>query len=104
MNKNQTIQIIGKFYNGDAKYWAPEVIADNLLDFIDQNDPYLIPLVVLIENTVSFKNRMEGIVKDDWFSRNTFHPIAEKCVFILSKLDKLESWQITLINEFKKIC
>lgn len=56
--------------------------------------------MVLTENYNSFKNRLNGTIKDDWLSEKTFGSIAPDCVTVLDTLSNLEDWQVKLRDMF----
>ena len=66
---------------------------------------------VLTKNCNSFKNRIDGKIKDNWLSVNTFKSIKDSCIIVLNKMQEilknkntdLEDWQKNLINVFQSM-
>jgi hypothetical protein len=96
----------------DTLYWAPEITIDNnLFEESCAIQNYNIwknenmPILVLLENYASFKNRIDGVIVDNWLTKETFGPIAENCYDALSQIpnDYLSEWQKKLKEKFKEM-
>jgi len=111
MNGEQFKYLICTKYNIDTRFWAPEIACNKfkMTNVANHNDIYQIALIVLVDNCESFKNRMNGLIQDDWINKTKFSPIVNECVDILKtfndpklhmKMLNLESWQQELLNLF----
>lgn len=125
MNDNQFFNYLHTIEGIDQpdyiKYWAPEqplMALDNPYRDTEANYQklvvehfrekygnlkYLTAAQTLAENAESFKNRIDGNIKDGWLSAKVFGPIAENCVFILSILPNKEPYQNQLLQIFRNI-
>lgn len=104
-----------------CSFWAPETpvtcffseatageiaYVENCIKALDKiydgrGDEILHVAMILYENCESFKNRLNGTIKDEWLTEKTFGPIAKDCVTVLDTLPKLEDWQVELRNLFQ---
>jgi hypothetical protein len=110
MNGEQFKYLIYKKYNINSLYWAPEAATYNLKNKYNISiDNYLTALLVLTDYEQSFKNRIEGIIVDDWLSFENFESILKECIDILTELSdpkfiyKLSNWQLELLDYFKRL-
>lgn len=101
-----------------ARYFAPEALAEALQrprtcdeesfkeavekHFVEKygNKDLIVAASVLCSCNESFKNRLNGTVRDEWFSSKTFKPIALSCITVLESLPSLEDYQKELIEKF----
>ena len=64
---------------------------------------------VLHQYADSFKNRINGTMRDTWLSAKTFGSIASMCVDVLDRVEDfskngLEEWQKQLREKFREMC
>jgi len=103
-----------------ASFWAPEALTiaffeqrtDGQLAYVEncikafdkvydgRGQEILTAAMVLTENCNSFKNRINGTIKDEWLSEKTFGSIAQDCVMIMNTIPQLEDWQVKLKEMF----
>jgi len=103
-----------------ARFWAPEALTnaffeqhtdsqityvENCIKALDKvydgrGQEILRAAMVLTENCNSFKNRINGTIKDEWLSEKTFGSIAQDCVTVMNTIQNLEAWQIKLKEMF----
>lgn len=103
-----------------AYYWAPEsltnaffeqsndsqiVYVENCIKALDKvyngrGQDILRAAMILTENCNSFKNRINGIIKDEWLSEKIFGSIAPDCVIVMNTIPILEDWQVKLKELF----
>ena len=115
MNIEQSVNILfnkGVNIFDGGRYYAPEFFQDNtIFCFICETiypDKIYTHIFVLCEFYESFKNRVLGNIKDDWFTKKTFGKIAKECYDTLEELSHLpdsnmEEWQILLKDQFKSM-
>lgn len=60
-------------------------------------------LLVLTQNCQSFKNRLNGTIKDEWLTEKNFGSIMVDCVEVLDKLPNPAEWQLELKTIFKSM-
>ncbi len=116
MNGEQFKSLICQKYHINTFFWAPEsaVYKFSLTKIYNEQDLYQQAIIVLCENENSFKNRVNGNIKDEWLSTKTFKPILKELILILETLYlmndpkydsheylKMQDWQIELLKIFK---
>lgn len=105
MNIGQAILVVNLKFGVDISFWAPETIFR--LESLDLPYPKTrLAISVLVTNEIPFKRRVDGVVLDNWLSKKNFGNIANDCVDVLTCLhdiDKIEEWQIKLIEIFKSM-
>ena len=104
MNPDQFKYLLLKKYNINCLYWAPEIaIANFKRQYIPDN--YQLAMIVLTDYHDAFKNRIEGVIVDDWLCKESFLGIINECIDVLFELSdpKLdgEVWQRDLLNLFQ---
>src|SRR5687767_2868060 len=115
MNGDQFKGLINLKYNVDCYYWAPEIAVYKFKEHEKYNrtDMYQNAMMVLQYNEVAFKNRIHGVIIDEWLTKKTFEKILKEMIMVMidlcevndpkNNIDSLvmKGWQIELLNLFK---
>lgn len=116
MNGDQFKGLINIKYNVDCWYWAPEAAIYKFKEHeaYNKEDLYQIAMIVLQYNEIAFKNRIQGIIKDDWLTPKTFEKILKEMIMVMNDLYQLydpknnidslivKGWQIELLSLLKQ--
>lgn len=114
MNGEQFKFLITTKYKIDTITWAPEVCLYRFpeTEQYNVNDPYQLAMMTLHYNELPFKNRMTGVIVDEWINKEYFKPILPQMILALEELHQLpstsayylqlEDWQVNLLNLLKK--